>query len=208
MITQLLYLDDPRALPRALETLAAGQIIAAPTDTVYGLFASLDKAAIEQLYRIKQRPHDKAIPVLIGDVSQLDLLVKGTLSALAQRLTDRFWPGALTVVLPAREGLPDVLTAGQPTVAVRLPNHDGVRALLRAAGPLAVTSANRSGGENVTTARGVMAQLGDGVPLVLDGGATPGAAASTIVEVAGGAARILRRGVGAEEVEEMVNGQR
>ena len=195
MPTQLLNLNDPQALPRALATLAAGDVLAAPTDTVYGLFASVDNpAAIEQLYRIKQRPRDKAIPVLIADVAQLNLLTAGTPSILAQQLMAHFWPGALTLVLPARDGLPSVLTASQPTIAVRLPEHDGVRALLRTAGPLAVTSANRSGAGNITTAQEVIEQLGECVPLVLDGGPTPGAVASTIVEVSEEAARILRSG--------------
>ncbi len=209
MPTQLLDLNHPQTLPRALATLAAGDVLAAPTDTVYGLFASVDNvAAIEQLYRIKQRPRDKAIPVLIGDIDQLDLIVAGTPSALAQALMARFWPGALTIVLTARDDLPSVLTAGQPTIAVRLPNHDGVRALLRASGPLAVTSANRSGANNVTTAEEVVAQLGECVPLVLDGGATPGDVASTIVDVSGDRVQILRRGMGAARIEEMVNSER
>ncbi len=166
--TQIAPIRELVSQQQAVALLQQGDVIAAPTDTVYGVMCRYDHAiAIEQLYIVKDRPPQKAIPILIADPEQLGVLVEGALSTAAQRLAEQFWPGPLTLILPARPSLLDVLTAGQPTVAVRIPDHEALRALIRAVLPLATTSANRSGWPDTITAAEVMAQLGGRIPLIL-----------------------------------------
>ena len=194
----MLALADPAALDLACALLADEQVIAAPTDTVYGVFARPASAvAIERLYLAKARPPDKAIPVLISDDAQLGALVRSPLPAAAIALMQQFWPGALTLILPALPHLPANLTAGQPTLAVRMPAHDGLRRLLRRTGPLAATSANRSGGDETHTAAEVAAQLDGRIPLILADDPPPTAdrgPASTIVDCSGPVPTVLRAG--------------
>jgi L-threonylcarbamoyladenylate synthase len=212
MQTETLSITEPIARVRALALLNAHQIIAAPTDTVYGLMCRFNSAeAIERLYEAKDRSPEKAIPVLISDVEQLSLLARQPLPSVAHLLIDRFWPGPLTLVLPALPGLPANLTAGQTTVAVRLPDHDGLRRLIRQAGPLAATSANLSGQREARSAQEVLQQLVGRVPLLLiddADGRSPGVAApSTIVDLTSLSdmgPRILRPGPIAEAVEELL----
>ncbi len=169
--TAVIAMGAENALNLAQALLTHGQVIAAPTDTVYGILCRYDcAAAIEQLYVAKGRPPHKAIPVLLADIDQLPLVSPLTFSSLTQRLMDRFWPGALTLIVPARPGLPEILTAGQPTVGVRVPDHDLLRRLIRRTGPLAATSANLSGAPETHTAAAVCAQLQGRIPLVLDDG--------------------------------------
>ncbi|HMN28432.1 MAG TPA: L-threonylcarbamoyladenylate synthase [Caldilineaceae bacterium] len=197
---------DPAALAEAYRLLETGEVIAAPTDTVYGLMCRFDQAeAIARLYVAKGRPPEKAIPVLIADVDQMERLVKLPLSSLAAALAERFWPGPLTLILPALPHLPSILTAGQPTVGVRMPNHDQLRLLIRQTGPLAATSANRSGGPEAHTADEVLAQLEGHIPLILsdDEPASQASPASTIVDITTpdeGGVRILRAGPLGEEI--------
>ena len=166
--TRLLPLADPAAQAEALALLAQEEIFAAPTDTVYGIFARPDSpAAIERIYVAKGRPPEKAIPILIGDIAHLEQVARRPWSPLAERLIAAFWPGALTLVLPAQPHLPAILTAGQPTIAVRMPDHAALCALLQRTGPLAATSANRSGGPDTRSAGEVLAQLDGCLPLVL-----------------------------------------
>lgn len=209
MLTQTLSLQDPNALDQALALLTADGVIAAPTDTVYGVMCRFDRpVAIEQLYEAKARPPQKAIPVLIADPAQLARLTPLPLTPLAEALIERFWPGALTLVLPALPQLPTILTAGQPTVGVRLPNHAGLRALIARSGPLAATSANLSGGPETHTAAEVAAQLAGRIPLILadedDAAAhTTQTPASTVVDLTqehAGLPRILRPGALADAV--------
>ncbi|MCX6044651.1 MAG: L-threonylcarbamoyladenylate synthase [Chloroflexi bacterium] len=202
MQTKTLPIQDPNAQAAALALLAAQQIIAAPTDTVYGLMCRYDSAAaIELLYEAKQRPPQKAIPVLIGDPTQLALVTPAPLSPLAQSLMARFWPGPLTLVLPALATLPAILTAGQPTVAVRMPDHTALCQLIELAGPLAATSANISGGPDSATVAQVLAQLDGHIPLVLaDDESERTALPSTIVDLTDLTPRLLRPGPIAEAV--------
>jgi len=189
------------AIARVAEALRAGAVAAFPTDTVYGLGAALfEEAAVQALYDIKGRPEGKAIPVLLasaGDLSQ----VASAVPALAERLIHCFWPGPLTLIFWARPEIPAVVRAGGETVAVRVPDHWAARALIAAAGmPLAVTSANRSGEPEALTAAEVIAQLGERVPWVIDGGRSPGGIPSTVVDVTVDPPRIRRRGALPEEV--------
>jgi L-threonylcarbamoyladenylate synthase len=193
-VTTLLPVRDPHALGQALAALRGGAPIAFPTDTVYGVgAAALDAAAVLRLYAVKQRPLTQAIPLLIADHADL-AQVAVEVSPLALRLA-RLWPGALTLVLPAAAQLPDALLAGGTTVAVRLPDHAWLRGLIRALGmPLAATSANLHGGPDPRTAAEVLVQIGGALALVIDGGPTPGALPSTIVDCTGAQPRLLRAG--------------
>ena len=190
----ILPISDPDAIPRAVAALERGELVVLPTDTVYGVAAAaFDSAAIDRLYAAKQRPAEKAIPVLLADVESARR-VASDIPPLAARFAAHFWPGPLTITLPKREGLPPNLSA-YPTIAARMPDHSGCRAVIRAAGEvLAVTSANRSGGPNPTTVHEAVGQLGDTVAIYLDGGTTPGPVASTVVAVAGETFRVLRSG--------------
>lgn len=180
-------------LSRALEILASGGIVAFPTDTVYGLGAlAFDNAAIESIYKAKDRPIEKAIPVLIGDLSDLDK-IGIDIPNMALRFAARFWPGPLTCIVPKKPTLPQAVSATS-TVAVRIPNHPDALTLLRTAGPMAVTSANISGAQNPLTARDVYDQLHGRIPLILDGGKTPGGIPSTLVDCTGDQPIILREG--------------
>ncbi len=192
MNTQILPADDPRSTSRALEILRAGGLVAFPTDTVYGLGClAFDQAAIESIYVAKDRPLEKAIPVLIADVDDLDRVARD-LPELARRLASRFWPGPLTLILPKRADLPAAVSA-TATVGVRVPDNDAARTLLRAAGPMAVTSANLSGRASPRTVSEVMAQLGRRIPLILDGGETRGGIPSTVVDISSGAEPVILR---------------
>ena len=180
-------------IQQALTVLKNGGIIAFPTDTVYGLGAlAFDNAAIESIYVAKDRPIEKAIPILIGDLSDLDQ-VAVDIPNMALRFADRFWPGPLTCIVPKRKTLPPAVSATS-TVAVRIPNHPDILSLLRAAGPMAVTSANISGQPSPSTAEEVYAQLNGRIPLILDGGKTPGGVPSTLVDCSGSEPIILREG--------------
>jgi L-threonylcarbamoyladenylate synthase len=193
MKTKVLLASSPDALPSALEVLNSGGLVAFPTDTVYGVGAlAFDGAVVESIYVAKGRPGEKAIPVLIGDPDDL-VKVAREVPETAARLAARFWPGPLTLVVPKHPDLPEAVSAA-PTVGVRLPDHPVVRALLCAAGPLAVTSANLSGQPSPSTAEEVLAQLGGRIALILDGGKTPGGVASTVVDCTGAEPQILRPG--------------
>jgi L-threonylcarbamoyladenylate synthase len=190
----LCSLDDAEAEPQALRLLRAGETIVVPTDTVYGVAAAaLDAAAVLRLFAVKRRPLSQAIPLLIADVGDLDVVAR-SVPAAARRLA-RLWPGALTLVVPAAPQLPPELLAGGDTVAVRLPDHDWLRGLIRALGsPLATTSANVHGQPDPQTAEEAARQIGADVAWIGDGGPTPGPIPSTIVDCTGDALRVLRAG--------------
>jgi len=189
MDTFVCAIEQPTALAMALQALAANAALVAPTDTVYGVMCRFDQpAAIDQLYAIKGRPPQKAIPVLIGDPAQLHQVTPMPISPIAQALIEQFWPGPLTIVMPALSTLPTVLTAHQPTVGVRLPDHAWLRTLIRQSGPLAATSANLSGQPETGTVTAVLAQLQGRVELViadadLDRKDPTGVVASTVVAI-------------------------
>jgi L-threonylcarbamoyladenylate synthase len=175
--------------------LRSGGLVAMPTDTVYGVGVALDaEDGLAKLFAAKDRPLDRAIVLLVADLEQAASV--GMLSPAARVLAERFWPGGLTLVLAQAPGarLPVVLTAGTATIGVRLPAHDCPRALARELGPLPVTSANLSGRPDAQDADGVMAQLGDRVDLILDGGRARGGVPSTVVDCSGELPRVLRAG--------------
>ncbi|WP_423223003.1 L-threonylcarbamoyladenylate synthase [Candidatus Amarolinea aalborgensis] len=195
MQTRVISADRPGALAQAVAVLRAGGLVAFPTDTVYGVGAhAYLPAAIARLYTAKVRPEGKAIPLLLGDAADIER-VSCDLPPLTQRLMDAFWPGALTLVVPRNPELPDIVTAGGPTVAVRLPDHPVPRALARALGaPLAATSANLSGQAEAASAADVMAQLAGRIDLLLDGGRCPGGVPSSVVDLTVQPPVILRQG--------------
>ncbi|RME56848.1 MAG: Sua5/YciO/YrdC/YwlC family protein, partial [Caldilineae bacterium] len=143
---------------------------------------------------IKDRPPEKALPVLLGDVEQVSQVVVGPLPELVRSLMARHWPGPLTLVLPARPGLPQNLTAGGATVAVRIPDHAFLQELARRAGPLASSSANRSGAPSCATAQEVLVQLAGRVPLIVDGGPARLGQPSTVLDLTVDPPRVLRPG--------------
>jgi len=191
--TEVLSAQAPSALPRALAILRRGGLVAFPTDTVYGVGAlAFDAAAIEKIYEAKGRSTEKAIPILLGDAGDLEK-VTAQVSEMALRLAGRFWPGPLTLVVPKHPSLPEAVSTA-PTVGVRVPDHPVARALLRAAGPMAVTSANLSGQASPCTAEEVLVQLVGRIALIIDGGKTPDGVPSTVVNCAGAEPQVLREG--------------
>lgn len=193
MKTIIIPADSDEALPRALETLKRGGLVAFPTDTVYGVGAlAFDAAGVESIYVAKDRPVEKAIPILLGGPEDLDK-VTASIPQMATKLAARFWPGPLTLVVPKHPNLPEVVSA-TPTVGVRVPDHPVARALLTAAGPMAVTSANISGQDSPKTAEEVSRQLNGRISLILNGGETPGGVPSTVVNCLGTEPVILREG--------------
>ena len=191
--TQVLPAADPQSLTTARDVLRRSGLVAFPTDTVYGLGVLVnDPSGIESLYRVKGRESAKAIPVLLCDLSELPLVAAEITPGL-QRLAQHFWPGPLTLVVPRHPALPRELSP-YPTIGVRIPDHPVALALLRLAGPMAVTSANLSGRSSPTTAQEVVDQLDGRIELVLDGGRTPGGISSTVVDYSGLEPVILRQG--------------
>ena len=190
--------DGPAARTEAVDLLRAGRIVALPTDTVYGIAA--DPAlpdAIERLFAAKARPPEKAVAVLLADATQAASL--GVVGPAAAILADRFWPGGLTLVLPALAGarLPGVhgvISGGTPTIGVRVPDHPSPRALAAVLGPLPTTSANRSGEADARDAAEIASRLGDALALVLDGGPIRGGPASTVVDCSVVLPVVLRAG--------------
>lgn len=193
MKTKLVSANTPNALTSALEILLSGGLVAFPTDTVYGVGSLVfHEQAIESIYIAKDRPIEKAIPVLIGDPTDLSK-VADEIPIFAMKLIARFWPGPLTVLVPKKATLPEAISATS-TVGVRVPDHDIARALLRLAGPMAVTSANISGQPSPTTAQQVYEQLEGRIPMIIDGGETPGGVPSTLVDCTGDEIQVLREG--------------
>jgi L-threonylcarbamoyladenylate synthase len=193
MNTRVIPANSNLVIQEALKVLRAGGLVAFPTDTVYGLGASaFNGKAVESIYIAKDRPAEKAIPILLGDLDDLPK-VTSSLPPMAAKLASRFWPGPLTLVVPKNPNLPEAVSATD-TIALRVPDHEVARAILRAAGPMAVTSANISGQPSPVTADEVFAQLGGRIELIINGGRTPGGMPSTLVDCTGSAPTILRGG--------------
>jgi L-threonylcarbamoyladenylate synthase len=179
----------------AAAALGRGELVVLPTDTVYGVAAdAFSPAAVAALLAAKGRGRQAPPPVLVGTVRSAAALVEDFGTA-GEELIDQFWPGGLTLVCRARQTLVWDLGDTKGTVAVRMPLHQVTLELLRRTGPLAVSSANRSGKPSATTGAEAEAELGDSVAVYLDGGPSPGGEASTIVDLTGAIPRLLRAGV-------------
>jgi L-threonylcarbamoyladenylate synthase len=187
---------SPDAIARAAEVLRSGGLVAIPTETVYGLAANaLDARAVESIFTAKGRPSTNPLIVHVPDVASAKAL-SSRWPASADRLAQAFWPGPLTLVVAKDARVPDVVTAGGPTVAIRVPSHPVARALLVAAGiPLAAPSANRSNAVSPTTAAHVVDSLGDRIDLVIDGGPSQGGIESTVLHLAYEPPALLRPGL-------------
>jgi L-threonylcarbamoyladenylate synthase len=188
--------EGPAALVRAAEVLRRGGLVAFPTETVYGLGANaLDDDAVARIFAAKGRPANNPVIVHVAEPAEA-LRVAAEWPEEAARLAERFWPGPLTLVLPRRPEVPDAVTAGGPTVAVRLPAHPVARELIRLAGvPLAAPSANRSNRLSPTQAAHVLRDLDGRIELILDGGPTTGGIESTVLDLSRRPARLLRPGL-------------
>ena len=193
MKTQLLPATD-ESLALAARLFAEGQLVAFPTETVYGLGAhALDAEAVRGIFAAKGRPADNPLIVHIHDRSQLDGICE--VNDLALRLMDAFWPGPLTIILPRKANVPDVVTAKLDTVAVRMPSHPVAMALLRACNlPIAAPSANRSGKPSPTSAKHVFDDMDGRIPLIIDGGESDVGLESTVISLVGEKPCILRPG--------------
>jgi L-threonylcarbamoyladenylate synthase len=200
-VPQILQTAD--ALPRALELLRAGAVVAVPTETVYGLAGdATDGAAIARIFEAKGRPRFNPLIVHVADFAMAERIA--AFDPLSHALAQAFWPGPLTLVLALRPdaGIHPLVTAGLDTVAIRMPRGFGAELIAALGRPLAAPSANTSGKVSGTTAQAVAADFGDRIPLVVDGGPTPVGLESTIVKVEGGSLRLLRPGgIAAEDIE-------
>ena len=188
----------------AVGILAGGGVIAIPTDTLYGLAASVDRAvAVERVFRLKGRPKGMALPLLLADADGLEEYVS-EVPDLAWALVDRFWPGPLTLVLSRSDRVPAPVCGGGDTVALRVPDHCVPRSLVRSLrAPITGTSANRTGQPGLTTAGAVRSEFGDELDLVVEGRATTLERPSTVVDLSMEEPRILRQGaVSRREIEE------
>ena len=181
---------------RCRDVVRAGGVIAYPTDTFYGLGADPgNREAVKRLFSIKGRRTDQPILLLLSDRNEVHAWAS-SVTPSAERLMDRFWPGPLTLVFPAAAHVLPELTGGSGKIGLRVPGNSRTRSLLHALGTaLTGTSANRSGGRDLRTAEEVMAEIGDRVDLVLDGGPAVGDLPSTVVDVSTEPPRIIRQGI-------------
>ncbi len=186
---------DPGAIAEAAEVIVTGGLVAFPTETVYGLGAdALNPEAVQRIFAAKGRPADNPLIVHVADPAEVEGLA-AALPDAARLLMARCWPGPLALVLPAAPQVPLVTRGGLGTVAVRMPAHPVALALIRAAGcPIAAPSANRSGRPSPTTAQHVLADLGEVIELVLDGGPTPVGVESTVLDLTTSPPSVLRPG--------------
>ena len=186
---------ETRDIEAAVACLKGGGVVAFATDTLFGLGADVfSEPALEKLFSIKGRPLNMPVPVLVSGWEQVEMVAQPG-DATAETLARQFWPGGLTLVLKKRPGLPDLVTAGGGTVAVRMPGHPAPVALARGLGrPITGTSANPSGGEDILDFASLESVLGDKVDCLLRYGPQPAGTASTIIDVTGEAPALLREG--------------
>ena len=195
METRILPFND-EAIAEAARLILAGELVAVPTETVYGLAADATNAeAVARIYEAKGRPSFNPLIVHVSDLAEAYRI--GDFNDQAHGLANEHWPGPLTLVVPSREGsgIASIVTAGLPTIGLRVPAHPAMQALLRAVGhPLAAPSANASGSISPTRAGHVLKSLGGKIPLIIDGGLTERGLESTIIAATSGPLRLLRRG--------------
>jgi tRNA threonylcarbamoyl adenosine modification protein (Sua5/YciO/YrdC/YwlC family) len=195
-MTRRIPVSAPGATDDAIAALRRGEVIAIPTETVYGVAALPTEEGIERLIAAKHRSSEKAIQLLVDSVEQATAIA--VVTEQARRLADAFWPGGLTIVLnrTAEARLPDGIGGGRPTLGIRLPDHEVPRALARALGPIAASSANISGEPPATDATMVAAYFGDEIAMILDDGPVRGGTSSTVVDCSDAASEpvVLRDG--------------
>jgi len=186
---------EPEPVAYAAGFIRRGKVVGVPTDTFYGLAADpFNLAAVEQIYRVKGRPENRALPILVRSIEQAAEMAR-TIPDGFVRLAEKYWPGALTIVVEASSRLPLKVTGNTGRVALRIPNAPFVWALIQEfGGPVTGTSANLSGHPSCTNAEVLIGQLGDRLPLILDGGETGAVLASTIVDLRDDGWRIIREG--------------
>ena len=186
--------SDDVHINQSIVTLRAGGVVAFPTDTVYGVGVDpFQPEAVRKLYRIKGRPIDKPIPILVGSIEDVERVARNLPPTFCP-LAERFWPGGLTLIVEA-QSLPPEVTAGGDTVGVRMPDHPLALALLqRFGGAIATTSANRSDEPPATSAEEVQSELGALVSIILDGGPTATRIASTVLDLSVSPPQIRRQG--------------
>ena len=198
MQTQVIKTDEnnlKNAAEAAASLLRNGEVVAIPTETVYGLAANaFDGKAVAKIFKAKSRPMDNPLIVHIAEFGELEALVSNVPES-AKILAEKFWPGPLTMIMPKSGKIPDEVSAGLETVAVRMPSHPAARAVIKAAGvPLAAPSANISGSPSPTNARYVLADMNGKIPLILDGGQCSVGVESTVITLASNPPRVLRPG--------------
>jgi L-threonylcarbamoyladenylate synthase len=199
-------MDNLQAVYQAAEIIKKGGIVAFPTETVYGLGAdAFNPLAVARVFEVKRRPYFDPLIVHVANHGDVKKLAK-EISSSAKRLIEKFWPGPLTVVLLKEEKIPDIVTAGLPSIAIRMPNHPMALSLIKESkSPIAAPSANPFGYLSPTTAEHVREQLGNQVDLILDGGPCPVGVESTIISFLGESPRLLRAGgVSLEEIESII----
>ena len=189
-----------KQVEQGISILKKGGIVAFPTDTVYGLGAAVNlPQAVERVYQVKERPKNMPLPLLLADKSQIEEVAE-PVPPIAWLLAAKFLPGALTIVLFKSRAVPDTVTGGGNTVAIRIPAHPIPHALARGVGtPIVGTSANLSGKPSALTAEEVYTQLGNKVDLIIDGGRCPDGKESTIVDLTGETPLVLREGAISQE---------
>lgn len=197
------YLENE--VKKALDNYQKTDIIAFPTDTVYGIGANLfNHEAIHKIYQTKHRPHNKPLAVLCANKNQILEVVKA-IPPQVEKLIDAFMPGALTVVLPKRDEVPDFVTSQLQTVGVRIPNHKVALELLEKIGPLATTSANISGNESLNEASDVIKLLGEEIDIIIEG-ETETKIPSTVISIDNGVVHVIREGyISKSMIENILN---
>ena len=193
MRTQLLKADES-SLKLAAELLKDGQVVGIPTETVYGLGAdALNETAVRAIFAAKERPADNPLIVHVADFAELEPLCH--VNDMARKLNEAFWPGPLTMILPKKDIVPTVVTAGLESVAIRMPSHPVAQRIIRLSGcPIAAPSANRSGRPSPTQAQHVFEDMDGRIPLIIDGGDSDVGVESTVVSLTGDTAVVLRPG--------------
>jgi L-threonylcarbamoyladenylate synthase len=182
-------------LERGVQALRDGGVVAFPTDTLYGLGADVfNLDALQKVFDIKERPAGLALPVLIDSWKQFET-VAADVTPVARTLAEKYWPGPLTLIVSKADAVPNLLTAGAPTVAVRVPDHPVPRALARMfGGPITGTSANRSGEPDLKSLEELTDQLGSKVDYVVASGPAPMGMASTVIDISAGGPKLIREG--------------
>lgn len=200
---------DASGIREAARLLKGGEAVAIPTETVYGLAAGVFSAGVEKIFTAKGRPQDNPLIVHVSDTAMVRLAVREVPQA-ALVLMEAFWPGPLSIILPKHPAVPDVVSAGLETVAVRMPQHPAARAIIAAAGtPLAAPSANTSGRPSPTCAAHVFSDLAGRIPLIVDGGRCAIGVESTVIDLSGDEPVILRPGgITPEQIRRFLPGVR